>query len=355
MAKLVMRDTDVASFNVGDTLNIPIPGTFEAKDKAAGSTVTLQTPSDGTVAVQLNKHKEVSFLVEDVVRAQENISVMDTYMNSAVIAIAEAIETSLFGLTVDITQNVGTFGTAVSASTIRSARNKLNKAKVAQSERSLVLSSDDETAVLGDSNLSTFFANARPDAVARGALGTIYNFETFMSQYTPVGLKVALGGATGGTWTVTFNGQTTSGLAHNANAAAVTAAVVALSTVGTGNAQVNAITGGFEIYLKGALAGNHTELTGDVSSLTGATGAATSTVNYNPGFNRGAFMLAMRALPNPEPNTGARAVAMRDPESGLVVRVLYAYNPSYLGHQVTVDVLYGVKTIRAAKGVLLYS
>jgi hypothetical protein len=43
LAKLVTRDSDIAAFQVGDTLNIPYPGTFTANDKAANGGVT---PSD---------------------------------------------------------------------------------------------------------------------------------------------------------------------------------------------------------------------------------------------------------------------------------------------------------------------
>jgi len=351
MAKLVSRDSELAAFNVGDILNIPIPGTFVANDKAANTAVTLQVPTDSTVQVALDKHKEASFNVEDIVRAQQNQDVMGLYLDSAVIAIAEAIEKDLFGLTLGAQTNLGTLGTNLTGASLRSARNQLNKQKAPTRDRYMVLSPDDETTVLGDTALQTYFANARPEVVARGALGQMYGFETYMSQYTPLGCKVALGGATGGTFTLTFGGQTTSALAYNANAAAVKAALEALSTIGSGKVEVTAITGGFEVYMKGALAGNHDQITGDVSSLTGATSPAVTDVNWNPAFNRGAYVLAMRMLPEPETGTGVRATAVRDPESGLIVRVLHGYNMTYLAHQVTVDVLYGVKTVRAAKAV----
>lgn len=45
----------------------------------------------------------------------------------------------------------------------------------------------------------------------------------------------------GGTWTATYKGQTTSGIAYNANAATVQTAITGLTTVGSGNATV---TGG---------------------------------------------------------------------------------------------------------------
>lgn len=52
------------------------------------------------------------------------------------------------------------------------------------------------------------------------------------------------GSPTGGTFTLTVEGQTTTGIAYNATASAVQAALVALSTVGAGNATVTGVAGG---------------------------------------------------------------------------------------------------------------
>jgi len=49
-----------------------------------------------------------------------------------------------------------------------------------------VVSSKDHIALLGDSNLATFFANANPDAIRRGELGPLYGLNTYMSQLVPV-------------------------------------------------------------------------------------------------------------------------------------------------------------------------
>ena len=46
--------------------------------------------------------------------------------------------------------------------------------------------------------------------------------------------------ATGGTFTLTFNGQTTAPLAFNATAAQIEAALEALSNIGAGNIQATA-------------------------------------------------------------------------------------------------------------------
>lgn len=79
------------------------------------------------------------------------------------------------------------------------------------------------------------------------------------------------GAPTGGTYTLSFNGQTTSALAFNAVAADIQAALVALSTIGAGNVTVTG-SGPFVVTFAGALApGYQPDITADGSLLTGGT------------------------------------------------------------------------------------
>lgn len=80
--------------------------------------------------------------------------------------------------------------------------------------------------------------------------------------------------ATGGTFTVTYKGQTTGALAYNITAANLQAALVALTTIGTGNATVTLSGSVYTITLAAAL-GVPATLTTDASSLTGGTQTAT--------------------------------------------------------------------------------
>lgn len=272
LARLITKDTDVAAFNVGDVLHIPYPGTFTAADKTPDSAITPQAPSGSSeVTVTLNKHKHVTFLVEDVARAQANQDLMDLYIRGAAIALAEQVENDLFALYAMLSQSVGTSGTDLTEATILAAKKKLDDAKIARAGRFAVISSKDENALLQVDRFT------RADAIARGGipigegqLGRLHGFDIYMSQLVPV-------------------------------------------VTGTPNSTKN-------------LAGT-----------------------------REMFILAMRGLPEPPPNSGAKAATITDPQSGLVIRVLYAYNPSYLGVQVTLDVLYGVAELRDAAGVVVLS
>jgi hypothetical protein len=78
------------------------------------------------------------------------------------------------------------------------------------------------------------------------------------------------GTPTGGTFTLTFQGQTTAGIAYNANAAAVTSALEALSNIGVGDVGVVLSGTTYTITFQGALAGMDVgQLTGSAASLTG--------------------------------------------------------------------------------------
>ncbi len=79
------------------------------------------------------------------------------------------------------------------------------------------------------------------------------------------------GSPTGGTFTLTYSGQTTSAIAYNAAAATVQAALVALTSVGAGNATVSGSAGGpYTIVFANSL-GAAATLTASGASLTGGT------------------------------------------------------------------------------------
>ena len=86
--------------------------------------------------------------------------------------------------------------------------------------------------------------------------------------------SVTIGGSpTGGTFTLSFVSQTTAGLAFNASAAAVQAALEALTAIGSGNIVVSGVDGGpFTVTFAGDLATTPVPILGaDGSGLTGGT------------------------------------------------------------------------------------
>jgi len=184
LANLVTRDTDVGAFSQGDTLHIPFPGTFVANDKAPGGNVQQQVPTDAEVLVTLNKHKEVTFLIEDVPKVQANQDIMDRYLQNAVIPIAEQIENDLFALYANFTNSVTS--ASMTSAQILQGMLQLNKQKVRLSDRKLIVSPGSQVKLLGDTALQSYIAFSEPTAVQNGGMGRVYGFDVFMSQLVPV-------------------------------------------------------------------------------------------------------------------------------------------------------------------------
>ena len=80
----------------GDTIKIPTPDRASASDKAAETQVTLiQHGTDATVDVSINKHKEYSRLIEDIVSVQALESLRRFYTDDAGYAIAKQVDTDI--------------------------------------------------------------------------------------------------------------------------------------------------------------------------------------------------------------------------------------------------------------------
>lgn len=94
---------------------------------------------------------------------------------------------------------------------------------------------------------------------------------TVQTEYDDVQTVTISGSPTGGTFTLTFGGQTTSGIAYNAAASAVQSALQALSSIGSGNATVSGPNGGpWIVDFTGTLGyASQTLMTANSSGLTG--------------------------------------------------------------------------------------
>jgi len=114
---------------------------------------------------------------------------------------------------------------------------------------------------------------------------------------------VDLGGAMMGTFTLTYQGQTTAKIAHNAEATAVQTALEALSTIGAGNVAVSGAAGGPYIIrgqralerTEQALTGKGIELGGGSLSITTTAATKTRRWTFVPA-NQGADTVANYTL-----------------------------------------------------------
>ena len=132
MGNLVNRDYEPVLAHAGDTVNIPIPPIMVANNILEGGTVQPQNPSLGNAQIVLNTHVESTFQIPDVTKVLAVPDLLKVYMQPAVAAIAQRIESDLLNLYAGFTANtpVGTAGTPITEAVVDAAETALFLAKV---------------------------------------------------------------------------------------------------------------------------------------------------------------------------------------------------------------------------------
>lgn len=187
MGNLVNRDYEPTLANAGDTVNVPIPPTLVANNIAEGGTVQTQNPSLGNAQIVLNTHAEATFQIPDVTKVLAVPDLLRLYMQPAVVAIAERIETDILSLYSQFSANapVGTAGVAPVEATVDGAETALFQAKVpAVASKYLVVDPVAYSALRQIPRFSEYYSagDAGLRALVDGAVGKIKDFFVFRSQ-----------------------------------------------------------------------------------------------------------------------------------------------------------------------------
>jgi hypothetical protein len=180
IANVVNRDYENEFARAGQSVNIPFLGSLTANDKAEDTDITLNAPTDTKVTLTLDKHKEVSFVVEDTARVFANPDMLAGYAREAALTLATAVETDLAGLYSGFSQTINAT-TGLTEATFREARRLLNASKVSTANRWAILHEDAEAEALQIEKLiNRDYASS--DVVPSGSLGSAFGFNVAMSQ-----------------------------------------------------------------------------------------------------------------------------------------------------------------------------
>lgn len=188
MGNLVNRDFEPTLANSGDTVNVPIPPVLTANNLAQGGTVQTQNPDLGNAQIVLDTHVEASFQIPDITKVLAVPDLLSLYMQPALIAIAEKIESDLLGLHAQFTANtpVGTGGTPITEAAIDLAETRLFEAKVpSSSPKYLVVDSSTYSTMRQIPRFSEYgsVGDAGLKAMVDGSVGKIKDFFVFRSQF----------------------------------------------------------------------------------------------------------------------------------------------------------------------------
>ncbi len=188
MGNLVNRDFEPTLAQAGDTVNVPIPPVMTATNLIEGASVVAQNPNVGNAQIVLSTHAEATFQIPDVTKIIAVPDLLKLYMQPAMIALAEKVESDLLNLYAQFTANtpVGTGGAAITEAVVDSAETALFNAKVPASEgRFLVVDSNAYGALRQNPRFSEYqkAGDAGLRALIDGTLGKIKDFYVFRSQF----------------------------------------------------------------------------------------------------------------------------------------------------------------------------
>ncbi len=198
LANLVKRfDSELT--DGGDLLRVPQISNLTANAKAANTQVTLNAPTESQFTMNINRHFEASYLVEDRLKAQSKYNLMQEYTGKAGYAIGSKIDADIAGLYSGLSQTVGNSTTQLTDVNLTRAIQYLDDANAPQTERYFVI----KPAVLAQLRRIQKFAEwtslgvtpnpasgagglaNRGGAVRmigpNGFVGTLYNIEVYMS------------------------------------------------------------------------------------------------------------------------------------------------------------------------------
>jgi len=178
----------------GDVVHIPHVSNLAANDKVANVEVTLQALTETESTISINKWKEASFLVEDIVKAQSNYDLMAEYTNKAGYAIAKSIDTDVLDLWSSFANSVGTYGADMGDAEIVRAIQYLDEANAPIEDRVMILKPSQKAAImLLDKFVKADYLGqyAAPTPVKRGPnnrylWGEIYGVPVYYSTQVPV-------------------------------------------------------------------------------------------------------------------------------------------------------------------------
>jgi hypothetical protein len=188
MGNLVNRDYEPVLANAGDTVNVPLPPVMTANNILEAGSVQTQNPNLGNAPIVLNKHKEATFKIPDITKVLAVPDLLKVYMEPAIIAIAESIETDLLALYPGFTSNtaVGAAATSLTEAVIDSIETALFKAKLpAGQQKYLVVSGDEYANIRQIPRFSEYqkVADAGVRALIDGTVGKVKDLFVFRSQY----------------------------------------------------------------------------------------------------------------------------------------------------------------------------
>lgn len=339
MANLVHRDYSEEFVEVGDTVTIRKPAKFNAKNFTGQ--IIRQDASEGSVAVKIDRHRDVSFAVTSKEMTLDIKDFSTQLISPAMRAIAQSIDEDLLNECANINASVNATASPTNLADIANLSKTLDIAKVPMDMRRLVLNPTHKYRYALTDNLSKVAYAGNGETLRNAELGRVYTLDTYMDQNCPDTLAATAGTATA------FKISGTAGEMK----VALSSVTAATATVKTGDAF---ILDGYRYHFAAdatAVSGAVAEVAIDSELIKDYTNANAyvATKPHSLAFHRNAIALVTRPLALP---MGAAKSAIVS-DNGFGVRVVYGYDQDTKKDTVSLDVIYGIKTLDSSMAVKL--
>ena len=340
MANLVHRDYSDEFVEVGDTITVRKPATFVANN-FTGSIIT-QDATEGSVPVKIDRHRDVSFAVTSKELTLDIKNFSEQLIAPAMSAIAQAVDQDILNEVATINNSVAATAKPTNLEDIANLAKTLDIAAVPLVNRRLVLNPTHKYRYALTDNLSKVSYAGSGDTLRNAELGRVYTLDTYMDQNAPDTKAATSGTATAFKITGTMGEKKV----------AVTGLSGATATLKKGD---GFIVDGYLYRVTADAAGSSSsiaELAIDmplVKTYSEATDVYVVRAPHSLAFHRNAIALVTRPLALP---LGASKAAIAS-HNGLGIRVVYDYNSNTKKDTISLDIIYGVKTLDANMAVKL--
>ena len=162
-----------------NTVKVPRAGSFTAADKSENTASTTQALTFATDSIELNKHKHIVALLEDIAREQAAVDVEAVYVERMASAMAKQVEADIAAALVKAANDIqlsGTSNLVLTASDIVDARRKLDDQLVPQGDRFLAVPPAQEAAMLKIDSFIDASKYGSNDPIINGEIGRVYGF-----------------------------------------------------------------------------------------------------------------------------------------------------------------------------------
>ena len=330
---LVYKDFSNDFKDLGDTIQVRKPVILEAQEFNESEGTTDQDIKESTVTVTLDKIATVDVSITALEGAVNVSDYTKIFVEPAAVALAQKINSDGLALYKDIPYVCGTAGTTpADLAALADVRKALNKNYVPESPRYAIWDTEADAAFTTIPAIVNAEKSGSTEALRSGSIGRIFGLENYMSQAVKQHTKGTLSAEVkpkssfeAGVETLTLSATAVTGTLVKGDLLSILNDTYVVTEDAT--AESNEITVKIYPALKKA-----------VNTNTVVTVAADHTANL--AFNPMAFAYVTRPLVKP---SGVDSYVTSF--NGLSLRVVKGYDMKYKKEKLSMDVLYGYKTV----------